>query len=138
MQAANKPKSVPRFKPDADQGDIIDDGEVERWANVSDRYRVSSMGRVNRLHPKSKTVWLGKATPRPNKSTGGYVSIQIAKKGILLHRAIKLAFHGPSEDSKKTSVDHNNRIRHDNRLSNLSWASHKGQANNRGSTKVQR
>jgi hypothetical protein len=102
------------------QCDIVVDGVVEQWITVDDRLRVSSMGRVQRRHRRGD-MWMSKLTPCVNKRKAGYVYVAMGAKRQLLHRVVLLAFSGPSDDPSKTQVDHINRVRNDNRLSNLRW-----------------
>lgn len=61
-------------------------------------------------------------------STYGYPSVTLNKKERKIHIIEAEAFL-PNPEHKPT-VDHHNRIRQDNRLINLSWATFKEQANN--------
>lgn len=61
----------------------------------------------------------------------GYKQVSYRGKAYKVHQIICRAFYGlPSAD--KPCVDHINRIRHDNRYSNLHWASAKENSNNKG------
>lgn len=65
--------------------------------------------------------------PTPKKS--GYIEIKFDKKNHKLHRIVAEAFI-PNPDNKP-EVDHINRNKSDNRVSNLRWATRKEQCNNR-------
>lgn len=125
-QRANQSVPAARYKVDESQSDLVVDGEPELWKEVNRTLRVSSMGRVER---KRGSNWQGKATPPIHKQIG-YVTVGVDGKKEMLHRVIKLAFHGPSNDPTKITVDHINRVRSDNRLSNLRWASYSEQSLN--------
>ena len=133
QQCANKGLSKPSYLHTGtaeSQDNLIVDGETEEWAAASVTLRVSTMGRVQRRHRNSKTKWMRKATPPVNKRRGGYVNVAIADKRLPLHSVILRTFRGFSNDPTKTTVDHVNGIRHDNRLCNLCWATKKEQALN--------
>jgi hypothetical protein len=132
-QCANKGVAKPSYLhagEEEDQGNIVVDGEIERWAQVNDTLRVSTMGRVQRRYPHSTTKWMRKGTPPTNKRKAGYVYVAIGEKRVVLHRVIILTFLGPSDDPLKCSVDHINNIRNDNRLCNLRWATNQEQGKN--------
>ena len=59
----------------------------------------------------------------------GYRTISIRGKFYLVHRLVAETFI-PNPEQKPT-VDHVNRVRDDNRVQNLRWATHKEQAENR-------
>ena len=67
------------------------------------------------------------------KVKNGYIQIYLSKNGkrkcFKLHRLLALAFIPNPEN--KYSVDHINRIRDDNRLSNLRWATREEQRANK-------
>lgn len=50
----------------------------------------------------------------------GYRQVTVARKGLLAHRLICEAFHGPCPEDK-CQVDHINRVKDDNRPENLRW-----------------
>jgi len=72
--------------------------------------------------------------------TTGYKFIRLCKDGkvksLLIHRLLALHFI-PNPENKPT-VDHINRIRDDNRLYNLRWATSKEQNNNQGEHKIRK
>ena len=80
-------------------------------------------------------VWSIKSNKemKPQNNKDGYKIITLCKDGkekkFLLHRLLAIHFI-PNPDSKPT-IDHINRIRDDNRLENLRWATMKEQNNNR-------
>lgn len=57
---------------------------------------------------------------------GGYLTLCIAKKTNAVHRLVAMAWI--VNELCKPTVNHKNRIRHDNRVSNLEWATYKEQA----------
>lgn len=110
------------FNPEEDQGDLVADGEVERWALALDdpSVYVSTMGRIQR---RRFSVWGFRMTPGPKKRFAGYCSVRVANKNLLMHRVVLTTFRGPPPtDGATYSADHINQKRHDNRLSNLRWA----------------
>ena len=111
------------------QDDLVVDGETEIWKAVSGTatLRVSSMGRLQR---RVRTRWGPKRTPQPTKRHAGYVYVHVGGTKMVVHRLVMMTFVGPSDDPSKTTVDHLNNIRHDNRLANLRWASLSEQARN--------
>lgn len=118
------------------QGDLVIDGEVEQWAEVAEcpRLSVSTMGRIQWRH-YSGTVGLRK-TPEPNARLAGYCFVHINDKDVLVHRLVLETFSGLPKDVEKCTVDHINHVRHDNRLSNLRWASMTEQRSNRSTSEI--
>jgi hypothetical protein len=103
---------------------------IEEWRPVRDfpEYQVSTLGRIKR---EDRLL-----TQRVVKN---YSVVNLCKDGVKstrkVHRLIGDAFL-PNPDQKPT-IDHINRENLDNRLENLRWATHKEQANNRGSFPLQ-
>ena len=64
------------------------------------------------------------------RGTTGYSRVVLRGKHYKVHRLVAEAFI-PNPENKPT-VDHINRVRDDNRVQNLRWATHKEQAENRG------
>ena len=119
-----------------DQCDIVVDGETERWrvSYCDPAIRVSTMGRIQRY---SRGKWDVRRSVNPNKTSGGYCFVAtVSKVSMLLHRIIMLTFVGPDADPTKMTVDHVNRNRSDNRLSNLRWASTVEQALNQTTSRA--
>ena len=63
-----------------------------------------------------------------SKCTNGYRKVAIDGKMYSIHRLIAEAFI-PNPENKPT-VDHKNRCRDDNRVTNLRWATHREQRDN--------
>lgn len=99
-----------------------DPDEVWKKTTVSDKYDVSSYGRVR----NSKRGNLLKQVTKPK----GYKTAPFLKKHHSVHRLMALAFFG--NPKKGQSVDHIDRKPSNNRISNLRWATKYEQANNRG------
>ena len=104
---------------DRDQGDVP--GEVWKVALGDETLRVSNRGRLRRFNKVSKK-WAQKITPEGNTRCGGYCMVKVALKSWLVHRLVATVFLGLPTDPLKRTVDHINRIRTDNRVENLCWA----------------
>ena len=95
--------------------------EVWKDISVNSNYEISVLGNV-----RNKST--GKIL-KPNISVMGYLSIFLSKNNIsikyALHRLVALTFL-PNFYNKDT-VNHKNKIKNDNRLWNLEWASMKEQ-----------
>lgn len=66
--------------------------------------------------------------PKQTPDKDGYLRIRIGRSTFRVHRLVAVAFI-PNTDNTPT-VDHINRIRYDNRLENLRWATPTEQAEN--------
>lgn len=104
--------------------EIID----EIWKPVEgyESYHVSCIGNV-------KNVKTGKMR-KLSENAKGYVTIQIvsksgSRKNVYVHRLVATAFT-PNIDNL-SEVDHIDRVRNNNNISNLRWASRQDQCNNR-------
>lgn len=92
----------------------------EEWKIHTSGIIVSNMGRIQH---KNGARSFGKVTP------DGYLNTRISPKySRPVHRLVLEAFSQPSE----LTVDHIDRNKHNNQLSNLRWATMKEQAQNRG------
>lgn len=107
-----------KFAPPEPQEDL--EGEIWTFAYCDPSYMVSTFGRIQR-RDDSGNGWQFKYTPTPIKSRA-YVIVRFKNGAELLHRVIKISFHGFDADPSKSYVDHVNRNCADNRLSNLEWA----------------
>ena len=114
--------------------------DAEEWKDVmgfEGWYQVSSLGRVKRLkkvhcnHGKRNIV-KREYILCPTKDRKGYYTVSISNGEIRttrkVHRLVAEAFIPNPEE--KPQVDHKNRIRADNRVENLKWASNKENARN--------
>lgn len=110
--------------------------EKELWKILTilgyENYKISSYGRIYSMFKKHFL----KLTPNKN----GYVKCSLVnKKGAKkysVHVLVAKMFHINDDPINKTTVDHINRIRYDNRASNLRWATRSEQNKNRIVTKT--
>ena len=97
---------------------------LERWKQVPGypNYEASTHGSFR-----------NKKTGREFKGSkcDGYIIVSLGKRRNRLHRLIAQTWIPNDDPSNKTTVDHINRIKTDNRAVNLRWASHKQQNKNR-------
>ena len=101
---------------------------MEEWKEYSKGVYVSNCGRVVRDNGHS-----GSFNPHVVNGSNhnkGYLQIKINKKMLLIHRLVGELFI-PNPDNKPT-IDHINRIRDFNIVSNLRWADMEEQNNNQG------
>ena len=72
----------------------------------------------------------------PKLNTRGYYQICLCKDKVrnfkLVHRLLGLTFIPNDNPETKTTIDHINQIKTDNRLENLQWSDRTGQQFNRG------
>jgi hypothetical protein len=103
-------------------------GRVRKWIRPN-RNRVLSDTKSARWKRKNAPTFYGKykkPTYGSRNKDSGYMSTM---GKFLVHRLVALAFI-PNLENKPT-VDHNDRNRSNNRLDNLTWATHAEQAENR-------
>ena len=114
------------------QDDIVVDGTIEEWkvSHICPRLRVSTMGRIQRMLNRGGS-WGPKITPQPTKNKGGYCFVAVDEQRLVVHRIILETFGGINNNPALTA-DHINRIRHDNRIGNLRWATASQQGLNQG------
>jgi hypothetical protein len=111
---------------------------AEEWRDIDDfpGYQVSSEGRVRSLPREVACFYATKQVPdkilTPQINRDGYYQVGIYKDGIqkkpYIHRLVGVAFI--SNPDNKPTVDHINRIRTDNSVSNLRWATQQEQIDN--------
>lgn len=102
---------------------------AEKWRPVigfEGRYEVSDMGRVRALTRGNQwgSVKLDKpALRKPHKDRDGYRRLTLgrAEATVFVHHLVLEAFVGP-KPSEKHEASHKNRVRDDDRASNLEWA----------------
>ena len=105
---------------------------MEEWKDIPghEGYQASSLGAVRSLDRKHK----GKILKNMGPSKDGYYRNSLSVSGIvtshLTHRLICKAFHATVVD--KLTVDHINRNKLDNNITNLRWADRYEQAENQG------
>jgi len=105
---------------------------TEQWRPIDGypNYEVSNQGRVQILSVKGKPC---KRIVNSQANNVGYLSVVLKAgtndwKRVYIHRLVALAFI-PNPDNKPT-IDHINRIRTDNKASNLRWFSYEEQGLN--------
>jgi hypothetical protein len=102
---------------------------MEIWAEIPGfiDYKVSTMGRIKSYKRNKESILCLKKHKR------GYLFVHLRELGkskkINLHQCVMEVF-GP-ERPPNTTVDHINRIRGDNRIENLRWATDEEQTKNR-------
>jgi hypothetical protein len=111
---------------------------TEEWRDIEEfpGYQVSSEGRVRSLTREvargSGTLQVPGIIFRLRVKASGYYQLSLYKDSIAtthyVHRLVGSAFI-PNPDNKPT-IDHVNRIKTDNSVSNLRWATHKEQNDN--------
>lgn len=97
------------------------EGEVWKTTPDDETLRVSNQGRLQRFNKKSK-AWAQKIVPDGNPRCGGYCIVKVCGKAWTVHRLVATLFLDAPTDPLQCTVDHKNRIRTDNRASNLRWA----------------
>jgi hypothetical protein len=110
--------------------------DVVEWRDIPGfpGYQASDSGGVRSLDryvpAKGGSIQLRRGrelTPRPKAS--GYVQVEMHGKYVPVHRAVLMAFVGPPPEGAEGA--HGDGVRHNNRLSNLRWASPKENAEDR-------
>ena len=96
---------------------------MEEWKQIDDTvYSISSLGQVR--NDNSNNIL------SPRVQTLGYLSIYLGRKRqYLIHRLVAKAFL-PSPIEEGLVVDHINRVKTDNRVCNLRWATKSQNAQN--------
>lgn len=102
----------------------------ERWKQIADQpYEVSDLGRVRAIAREvSFTTRSGGRAVRKKKerllkpwpTTGGYVQVYLMNREVRqVHTLVLEAFVGPRPEGHEAA--HNDNVRSNNKLSNLSW-----------------
>ena len=106
---------------------IVNEIELFQINNFENYYISKKSDIYNKLTEKFLTPTLG---------TGGYYLIGLYKDKVInlksIHRLLGLTFIENDDPETKTTIDHINRIRTDNRLENLQWLDRLGQNFNQG------
>lgn len=101
---------------------------MEQWKTIPGMvgYKSSTLGRIRNI--KSKRILNGCKTIR------GYVRVCIQNKLYAIHRLVAQTWLVNDDPANKTTVDHINQKKDDNRVSNLRWATKRTQALNQTRT----
>lgn len=120
----SKRKYNNKFKKNIDFN-LIENIENEEWKKIDDyNYYISNEGRV-----------LGKnGLMKPNENSNGYLYVTLCKNGLhksfTIHRLVALYFIDNNDKDNLCIIDHIDRNRKNNKLSNLRWVDYKTNANN--------
>lgn len=105
--------------------------------NFEGLYAVSSCGLVKSLKKRTGFNTFRETILKPSKDKRGYLQVVLYKNGKSttrrVHRLVAIAF---LLQNKKRTVNHINKNKQDNRVSNLEWATDLEQANHSKSKKV--
>jgi hypothetical protein len=102
--------------------------ENENWKDIPNfpNYQISTLGRVK---SKKRTARSREKLLKQQKHPKGYRIVRLFKDGegtqFLVHRLMGIVFFGVHTELGKTTIDHDNGIKSDNRLSNLKVMSHR-------------
>lgn len=106
---------------------VVYDGEIY------ENYEVSDLGRVRSLN-YNRTGEI--KVLKQSENTGGYLFLNLYKnqkmKMCLSHRIVAYTFYDliPNDNpTEKTDINHINENKHDNRVENLEWTTHKENIN---------
>ena len=110
---------------------IINEIELFQISGFDDHYISKNCDIYNKLTDKFLT---------PQLNNRGYYHICLSKNRVRthksVHRLLGLTFIPNDDPETKTTIDHINRIKTDNRLENLQWADISGQNFNQGLRKT--
>lgn len=86
---------------------------MEIWKVIKgyEKYQVSNLGRVKSFFSKEKILKL--------RNHRGYSLVNLSNKTFKVHRLVAEAFL--ENETKKPEVNHKNKIKSDNTVSNLEW-----------------
>tara|TARA_R110000822_G_scaffold62630_1_gene154281 strand:+ start:233 stop:766 length:534 start_codon:yes stop_codon:yes gene_type:complete len=106
---------------------IVNDIELFKINDFDDYYISKNSDIYNKKFDRFLTPWL---------NSNGYFVIGLFKNKVQtrksVHRLIGETFIENDDPMNKTTIDHTNRVRNDNRLENLHWASRQDQEFNKG------
>ena len=91
-------------------------------------YEVSDLGNVRNVR-RRKSTWPGRVL-KPRLYTSGHLHVHLCREGqataLLIHRLVLAAFTRPA--ARQQEGNHINGVKADNRLINLEWITHAGNA----------
>lgn len=110
------------------------DTTEEIWKDIdgyNGMYQASNLGRIRSFRISSRSKYGKGYIINPGRDNTGYMSCTLNNNGVRksykVHRLIAQTFI--ENPNNYTDVNHINEIKHDNRVCNLEWISHKDNMN---------